>query len=113
MMSTLRNLRSGDLLARRLVVARNPWARGVGLLGRATVEPDQGLWIAGCNAVHTLGMRATLDLFFLDEAGTVLKVVRSARPHRPVFACRGATTVVELGAAEDRDVFVGDRLILE
>ena len=113
-MATLRNCSSGDILAENVLLANNPWTRGVGLLGRAKVEPGDGLWIAGCNAVHTLGMRATLDLFFLDKTGRVLKVTHSAAPHRLMFACPNAHAVVELGAAgNDRGVAIGDRLALE
>jgi hypothetical protein len=60
----LRNARSGEVLATSVSRATNPWTRGVGLLPRASVAPDEGLWIARCNAVHTVGMRATIDLFF-------------------------------------------------
>ncbi len=113
-MLTLRNLSGDRILGRRIALANNPWTRGIGLIGRAKIDPDEGLWIARCNAVHTIGMRAELDLFFLDEAGNVLKVVHSAQRHRLVFACSEASTVVELGAAGwHRGVLLGDRLVLE
>jgi uncharacterized membrane protein (UPF0127 family) len=111
----LRNASNGKILATAVNRANNPWTRGVGLLPRASVASDEGLWIAGCNAVHTMGMRATIDLFFLDKENRVLKIASAVKPNRVSVSCRGAATVVELGAAPEigRDVLVGDRLTLE
>ena len=111
----LRNVSNGNVLATDVLRATNAWTRGVGLLGHKRVAPDAGLWIDGCSAVHTMGMRATLDLFFLDRDGRVLKIAMSVKPNRLAVTCRNAVTVVELGACGDdaRDVLVGDRLALE
>ncbi len=88
--------------------------RLVGLLRSKSVAADEGLWIDGCNAVHTLGMRATLDLYFLDREDRVLKIACGVAPNRLAEMCRNARTVVELGsAAGARDIIVGDRLVLE
>ncbi|MGP6157055.1 MAG: DUF192 domain-containing protein [Vulcanimicrobiaceae bacterium] len=111
----LRNQTNGAVLAKAVGRADNPLSRGIGLLDRAKVSPDEGLWIGGCSAVHTLGMRATIDLYFLDKQNVILKIVNAAQPNRLAIACRNAVAVVELGAAPElgRDVLVGDRLVLE
>jgi uncharacterized membrane protein (UPF0127 family) len=112
----LRNASNGAVLARRVARASNFITRGVGLLGRAIVEPDEGLWIDHCSGgVHTMFMRATIDLYFLDRNDTVLKIVVGAKPNRLAITCRNSVTVVELGAGPElgRDVLVGDRLTLE
>lgn len=110
----LRNASNGRVLASRVMRAENFITRGVGLLPRATVADDEGLWIDGCSAVHTVGMRATIDLFFLDRDGRILKIVSGARPNRLVISCARSVAVVELGSgSEPRDVLVGDRLVLE
>ena len=112
---TLRNLRTGVVVAGRVDMAMNFVTRALGLLPRKRVEPDEGLWIRGCSSVHTMGMRATIDLYFLDTEDRVLRIVRGARPNRPCFACHKAKSIVELGWAGEvaRDVAVGDRLALE
>ncbi len=110
----LRNLSNGAVLAQRVKRASDPLSRGVGLLARAAVAADEGLWIDRCAAVHTLGMRAVLDLYFLDRGGSVLRIERAVPPHRLSVSCRGAKNVVELGARSgERAVRVGDRLVLE
>jgi uncharacterized membrane protein (UPF0127 family) len=111
----LRNLTNGKVVATRVGRASNPWTRGVGLLGRARLSPDEGLWIEHCSAVHTMFMRAIIDLYFLDKDGKVLRMVHAAKPYRLLFSCRESESVVELGTSPEtgRDVLVGDRLILE
>jgi uncharacterized membrane protein (UPF0127 family) len=111
----VRNASNGSVIASAVDRATNPLSRGIGLLMRSALGAHEGLWIDRCSAVHTMGMRATLDLFFLDKDGHVLKIANSVRPFRPFVACRDAVTVVELGAGGDtgRDVLVGDRLTIE
>jgi len=109
---TLRNARSGQVLA-TVGRASDPFSRGIGLLPRKAVAPDEGLWIGGCGAVHTIGMRATIDVIFLDREDRVLKIAPAVAPNRLSVSCRRAVTVVELGAGDTRDVAVGDRLTLE
>jgi len=112
---SLLNTSNGKVLATRVNRASDPWTRGVGLLPRAKVASDEGLWIAHCSAVHTMGMRATIDLLFLDKDNRVLKIAPAVPPGKLQVSCRHAAPVVELGAAADaeRDVSVGDRLALE
>lgn len=113
--AVLRNATTGAVVARSVGRASNPLMRGIGLLGRASVAPDEGLWIDGCSAVHTLGMRATLDLYFLDRDQQVVRIVPNVRPNRLAVTCRNAAMVVELGAdsVEARPIALGDRLVLE
>jgi uncharacterized membrane protein (UPF0127 family) len=108
------NAANGTVVATRVQRATNPLTRGLGLLPKASVAHDEGLWIERCSAVHTIGMRASIDLFFLDTDGIVLRIVLAAKPFRAVIACRRASSVLELGArASGRDVSVGDRLVLQ
>ncbi|MBD5632838.1 MAG: DUF192 domain-containing protein [Candidatus Eremiobacteraeota bacterium] len=111
----MRNATSGKIVASGVDRATNPWTRGVGLLARKSVTPDEGLWIDGCGAVHTVGMRATIDLYFLDRDRRVLKIANGVPPNRLAVTCRNAVTVVELGASpqDGHDVLVGDFLSLE
>ncbi|GAC1304883.1 MAG: hypothetical protein NVSMB21_05900 [Vulcanimicrobiaceae bacterium] len=111
----LLNASNGSVLATDVDRATNAWTRGVGLLPRGHVGPHEGLWIGGCSAIHTIGMRATIDCYFLDADDRVLKIASAVRPNRLAVTCRNAVAVVELGASSDvvRDVLVGDRLSLE
>lgn len=70
-----------------------------GLLGRPALAPGEGLLIAPCNSVHTIGMRYPIDVVFLDREGRVIKVRSALRPLRMAMA-RGARQVIELAAGE-------------
>jgi len=102
----LLNASTGTLLAGRVRFARGLFARYVGLLSRAAVASDEGLWFEHTHAVHTLGMRAVVDLIFGDAA---------VRPGRPSVSCAGASGVVEMGGGflAAAALKVGDLLALE
>jgi uncharacterized membrane protein (UPF0127 family) len=111
----LRNATTGQVLAENVRYADTWWDRIAGFIPRSVVAPDDGLWFRNCWAIHTLGMRAQLDVIFLDAESRVVRTEREVALHRPAIACIGARSVVELGAGalEGRDVLAGDRLTLE
>ena len=95
-------------------LARTPYARLRGWLGRRTPPPGCGLWLVPCDAVHTVGMRFALDLIFLDAAGRVLRIDHRVGPWR-LRVCIGAFSVIELdaGMAEAIGLAAGDELELQ
>lgn len=98
----------------RVEVARTTAERMRGLLGRNGLPPGQGMLIERCSSIHTLFMKFSLDVIFLDRDGTVRKVVRRLAPWRLAQAF-GAADVVELaaGALDDLPVQAGDVLKIE
>jgi uncharacterized membrane protein (UPF0127 family) len=70
-----------------------------GLIARPLPEPGQGLWLEPCNAVHSLAMRAPIDLVFLDRSRRVLAIEAGLAPWRAA-ACRRAFSTIELRAGE-------------
>jgi uncharacterized membrane protein (UPF0127 family) len=111
---SLRNLRTGAIVAADVARADSLWRHLSGLIPYGTVASDQGMWFDNCWAIHTIGMRQTIDVLFLAKDHGVLKIHYAVPPYRPAVVCAGAKVVVELGAsAERRDVRVGDRLTLE
>ena len=113
-MPKLRNVTTGEILAEDVRIADGWWERFAGLIPRADVTPDEGLWFRDCWAIHTLLMRARIDVIFLDEQERVVRTLARVSRNRPGIACFGARNVVELGAGalEGRDVLPGDRLEL-
>ena len=111
----LRNATTGEILAENVRYADSWWDRFAGFIPHSVVPPDDGLWFRNCWAIHTLGMRARLDVIFLDDKGRVVRVHRRVPRHHPAITCLGAHSVVELGAGalEGRDLLAGDRLTLE
>lgn len=114
-MYVLRNCTTGEILARRVARAANPWSRLIGFLRRVEIEPDEGLWFDQCSAVHTIGMRVPIDVVFLDRENTIVRVIARAPRHRIFAGGAVVASVLELGAgvAENHDLLAGDRLSLE
>jgi len=72
----------GSVACPRCRVADRPLARLRGLLGRAALEPGEGLLITPTGSVHTCFMRFPIDVVFLDRDGAVLGVRADLRPWR-------------------------------
>lgn len=79
--------------------AANAWERARGLLARKQLSNSQGFWLEPCPSVHTLGMRYSLDIIFLDKYGCVKKVVSNLHSFR-FASCYGATSTLELVAGQ-------------
>ena len=102
-------------VARRVTVARSFWGRFRGLMGRASLADDEGLYLAS-NSIHMLFMRFPIDALFVGapDGDGVRHVVASRPGLRPwtglVLPVKGAAGVVELpaGAVERAGLSVGD-----
>jgi uncharacterized protein len=107
----VRNLTRGTLLALRLEAAHSGPSRRKGLLGRESLQPGEGLWIAPCESVHTFFMKFPIDLVYLDRKHQVKKVRNCVGPWR-LSACLTARSVLELraGTIYDTRTERGDRL---
>ena len=108
--ATLRN-ENGDVVCARVSLALNPYARMKGLLGRATLDADEGILLRPAGSIHMLFMRFAIDAIFLDRDLVVVDVVRGLRPWR-MAARRGAKQVIELAEGSAAGVSPGDRLVL-
>jgi uncharacterized membrane protein (UPF0127 family) len=106
-------------LVPRIAMARSFWGRFRGLMGRAGLAHDEGLYLA-TNSIHMLFMRFPIDALFIGrpDADGNRRVV-AVRPRlRPwaglVLPVRGAQGVVELpaGTLERIGLSVGDELRL-
>lgn len=111
MAKLLNKVNNRELIA-ELEVADSFLNRMIGLLGRANLRKEQGLWIHRCNSVHTVGMKFPIDVVFVDRGLKVRAIKKGLKPNRlagPVF---GASSVFELasGCAEALEIKVGDQL---
>ena len=109
----MRNARSGHVLARRLEGAFDSPSRNRGLLGRASLGPDEALALAPCTSIHTFFMRFSIDVVFVRRDGVVIQKYSDVRPWRLRAAWR-SFAVVELptGVLARTDTQVGDVLEL-
>lgn len=107
----LRNRRHGRLIARTIEAAFDSATRRRGLLGRDAMIEGSAMIIAPCQAIHTFGMRFTIDVIFANKNGTVVKCCPAVRPGR-LAGSLSAFAVIELpaGAIARSDTRVDDAI---
>ena len=99
----------GDRVLASLEIPNGRKRRAKGLIGRDSFEG--AMMIIRCRSVHTVGMKFSIDVAFLDAENTVVDIVTVApqRITRPRFASR---SVIEAraGSFERWGVEVGQEL---
>ena len=116
-----RNTTRDTVIAGRVAFAGTFWTSFLGLMGRAAIDPDEGLWMPGVTSIHMFFMRFAIDCAFLGpEAPDGTRPLVAMRQRLPpwlglVWTVRGARGVLELagGALERSGTQVGDRIRLE
>jgi uncharacterized membrane protein (UPF0127 family) len=105
--------RAGEAVCADCRVARDPFSRMRGLLGRASLAEREGLFIRRTASIHTHFMRFPIDVVFVGADGTVMRIVENLRPWR-MCSFRRARHVLELPAGRCARVGLrtGDRLEL-
>jgi uncharacterized membrane protein (UPF0127 family) len=78
-----------------------------GLLGRSSLDPDEGMLLERTRAIHTFGMRFTIAAALLDRDWVVRAVIRMP-PGQVLLPRPRVRHVLELPVAVD--VRPGDRL---
>ncbi len=105
------------LLASDVVEARSLWRRTRGLLGcsEEKFRAGQGMWLAPCQGIHTIGMAFPIDVAYLDRNGTILRVYHRLAPFRIGALVLRAKGVLELppGTLKATGTCVGDVLRME
>lgn len=74
-----------------------------GLLGRDTPDRDEALLILDCRSVHTIGMRFTIRVAFLDARFRVIEEIRM-QPNR---ICRPRLRARHVLEVADQETKVG------
>lgn len=90
------NLTRSTVLAEQAKAANSFFARLVGLLDRNSLSKSQALILSPSNSIHSLFMRFTIDVIFLDKAGKVIAILPSFKPFciSPIYF--GSVSVIEL-----------------
>lgn len=111
----LRNGTTGSIVADRVHLAKDVLSRLAGFLARRSVGDYEGLVFPKCRMIHTFGMRAPIDVLFVDGSNRVVQHHGRVAPNRILIGPRAARHTIELGASPDgnRDVMSGDVLIME
>ena len=81
------NVSKNTLLADKIELANTFLRRLIGLLGRQKMNKSEALILIPSNCIHSLFMRFTIDVVFLDKFGKVIGISSSFKPFRlsPVY----------------------------
>jgi hypothetical protein len=95
----------------------------MGLMGRASLAPEAGLWLPDSNGIHMMFMRFPIDAVFVDRPDPADGGSRRVVAVRPALRTwtglvplvRGAHGVLELpvGTIERTGTLVGDVIALD
>jgi uncharacterized protein len=102
----------GTIICAHCALAVNSWTRFRGLMGRASLEENEGMLFRPAGSIHMFFMRFPIDAIFCDRDLRVLKVARGLVPWKTAGA-RGAKIVIELAAGAADEIQPGDQLVLE
>jgi uncharacterized protein len=109
------NQSKNTILASNAILAATPWLRMKGLLGRKIVGPSEALVLKPCNSIHTLFMRFSIDVIFVDQAFKVVAAIAGLKPYRLSKIYFSARCAIELptGVIASSRTSVGDTLRFE
>lgn len=102
--------KDGIILAEQVEWAGTSAERRHGLLGRSSLDPEAGMYIAPTQWIHTFRMKFAIDIAFMDCHGRVLTVHHALKPNRLSKISLGAEGALELSAGRLRatNTEVGD-----
>ena len=106
------NLTRNTDLASNVVLAKGFFKRMKGLLLKKGMMKGEALLIAPCKGVHTIGMRFSIDVVFLNKNNEVIALRKSLRPNQLTPIYINSLTVLELpaGVIEATNTQVGDKI---
>ena len=99
-------------LATKVNIARSLWQRGKGLLGTKNLPLDQCLWILPCNNIHTLFMKFSIDVVFVDKNLIIKSLHENVKPWNPILLNLTAYSTFEFAVNPKRWIGtgIGDQL---
>lgn len=86
------------IVTKNAELAASFFIRFKGLMFREAIADDYALFITPCNQIHMLNMKFAIDVIYLDEAGTVIKIERNVQPGKICKTVKQAKSVVEVKA---------------
>lgn len=112
---SVRNARSGDLIAGTLLTLSPNFQKTLRHINRYGLPSDCALWITPCHAIYTVGMKHSVDIVFLDKHGVVVKLLRCFPPNCYAESASNTISALELpcNRISESGIEVGDKLELE
>lgn len=107
------NLATGKVLVDKLHRADSYWRRLKGLMLIKRINTSEGLLLTPCKSIHTMFMRFSIDVLYLDPTFKVIRVFREVKPWRVLPFGRNVKHVLEMAAGTAVGTEPGHRLRIE
>lgn len=103
---------NAHLILSQLEETTTIFERARGLLGRKSLNDDQGMWIRPGNNIHTFFMKFSIDCLFINKNMVIEKIQANIAPFKIAGPYWKSTSVIELkaGMAEKLELKIGDQL---
>ena len=95
----LQNTTRGTIVAGRVASAGTFWTSFLGLMGRPSIDPDEGLWMPGVTNIHMFFMRFAIDCAFLGPESPDGAARGRRRPPPPAGLDRASSGARRVRAA--------------
>ncbi len=100
------------ILLSQVYLTETATERMTGLLGTKMLDQNSGLLIHPCNSVHTLFMKYSIDVIYLDKNNVIKKIVCHLKPWNFSWCFKSKTTLeLAAGAAKKLNLKTGQKLI--
>jgi len=102
-----------EMIAHKVFTAESFLQRLFGLLFKNPLKDGEALLIRNCTSIHTIGMRYSIDVVFINGSGKVISAIKDILPWRFTPYIREARSVIEFrsGLLKNKMLNVGDKII--
>ncbi len=100
------------LLISRADVADTFITKLTGLLGRSSIDENEGLLLKNCSSIHCFFMKFTIDAVYLSKNMTVI-YKEEIKPWKTGKIVKKACHVLELKEGKSSELKIGDTLQLK
>jgi uncharacterized membrane protein (UPF0127 family) len=109
------SVKSREIISSRVFIARSFFRRFSGLLFRESLKSDEVFILKDCKSIHTIGMRYSLDVAFIDNDGKIIAIFENLCPWKITPYIAEAVFVLEARSGFFKKWFlaVGDRIVFE
>jgi len=108
----IENLTRNSTIASQVEVARNPWQRVKGLLGRKGLAQKEALVITHCQSIHMVFMKFPIDVIFCDTQNKVVGLCVNIKPFcfSPLFFKASYAIELPVGSVAASKTQIGDQI---
>ncbi len=97
-------------LASEITLADTFYKRLKGLLGKSSINAQEGLLLKNCSSIHCFFMKFTIDAIYLSKNMTVIEK-ETIKPWKTGKMVKNTAHVLELKEGASQNVKAGDTLL--